>query len=70
MLATHAPGFGRSGATLHTACSTSVVLVVLATHAPGFGRGGAPLHRACIAFLVLADYLLGHYWHYESCVGD
>ena len=70
MLATHASGFGRSGATLHRACSACVALVVLATHAPGFDRSGAPLHRACSVSLVLVAHLLGHWLHYEGCVGE
>ena len=70
MLATHASGFGRSGATLHRACSACVALVVLATHAPGFDRSGAPLHRACSVSLVLVAHLLGYWLHYEGCVGE
>ena len=69
VLATHAPGFGRSGAALHRACSACVALVVLATHAPGFDRSGAPLYRACSVSLVLVAHLLGHWLHYEGCVG-
>ena len=70
MPATHASGFGRSGATLHRACSACVALVVLATHAPGFDRSGASLHRACSVFLVLVAHLLGHWLHYEGCAGE